>query len=113
MPHALRWEDIRLGSLLGEGHSGVVMRGELLRNYDDLSAGSPVAVKRYKPWVLREPGQLERIFRELNVGRTVRHKNVVRILGALFDNTQTPALVMQYYDGETLDEFLRRRRKTH
>src|ERR1051325_2638686 len=86
------------------------MRGELLRDYDDLRAGSTVAVKRYKPWVLREAGQLERIFRELEVGRTVRHPNLVHILGALFDDANNPALVMQYYDGDNLQDYLKRRR---
>ena len=88
------------------------MRGELLRDHDDLTAGSSVAVKMYKPWVLREAGQLERIFRELEIGRTVRHPNVVHIVAALFDDTNKPALVMRYYDGETLQEYLTRHRKS-
>ncbi|HYI10943.1 MAG TPA: serine/threonine-protein kinase [Thermoanaerobaculia bacterium] len=107
MPHGLLWRDIQLGSLLGEGHSGAVYEGRLLRKVGSLPEGSQVAVKRYRRSLLGETGQLERIFRERNAGGAVRHPNLVEVLGAVIDGDGNPALVMRFYEGETLEAALR------
>jgi serine/threonine protein kinase len=74
--------------------------------FNDIPAGTRVAVKTFKPWVLQEPGQIERIFREVEIGRSVVHPNVLRVLGAVSDLHGRPAIVMSYYEGPTLEGWL-------
>jgi hypothetical protein len=69
-----------------------------LRKLDELgprvkasSIGSPVAVKCYKSWVLEEPGQYERIIRELESGRRIQHPNLVKTLSIIKDPDGKPA----------------------
>lgn len=103
---ALSWQDLELGNAIGAGQSAVVIQARLRRPILGLPEGSVVAVKRYKQWVLEQPGQLERIFREFDTGRTVRHESLVLILGVVMDDGGRPALVMRYYDGPTLEDVL-------
>jgi serine/threonine-protein kinase len=107
---AIGWDDIELLDALGEGQSGSVWRGRLKRPVGEYPAGAIVAVKRYKPWVLHERGQIARIFAEVETGRRIVHRNVMRVLGAVMDDSGRPALVMQYYDGPTLESLLREMR---
>jgi hypothetical protein len=110
MPTPLTWANFEIQDRLGEGHSGVVLRAMLRRPAGGLPAGSVVAVKRYKPWVSEEPGALERIFREVEVGRRVAHPNVAQVHGAVLDDAGRPVLVMQLCEGPTLEDFLNERR---
>jgi len=110
MRSALRWSDLEIEKELGAGHAGVVLRARLRRPAAGLQVGDDVAVKRYKSWVLEEPGQFERIFRELETGRKITHSNLVRTLGVVADDLGRPALVMKHYDGEPLQAFLQRHR---
>jgi serine/threonine protein kinase len=103
---ALSWQDLELGNAIGAGQSAVVIQARLRRPILGLPEGSVVAVKRHKPWVLEQPGQLERIFRKVDTGRTVRHESLVLILGVVMDDGGRPALVMRYYDGPTLEDVL-------
>lgn len=77
-----------------------------------LAEGTVVAIKRYKAWVLEEPGFIERLFREVDTGRTIVHPNVLRVFGAVIDSDARPALVMQLHEGRTLAEELQRRRSS-
>ena len=106
MARALHWDHLELTRRLGEGKAGVVWQAKLSRDFRDLSAGSMVAVKLYKNWLLEEAGQLERILRELEIGRSVTHCNLVRTLTLLQKPGAGPALVMKYYEGQTLEALL-------
>jgi serine/threonine protein kinase len=110
MVTALHWSDFEIGGELGAGRAGVVLRARLRRSVGHLEQGLSVALKRYKSWVIDEPGQLERIFRELETGRKVTHKNLVNTLGIVTDDLGRPALVMKYYEGESLQKLLDRHR---
>ncbi|MDP9193896.1 MAG: serine/threonine protein kinase [Acidobacteriota bacterium] len=112
MKRALAWTDLELHEQLGEGQSGTVYKAVVKRGSGGLAAGTEVAVKRYRAWVLDEPGQMERIFREVEAGRRIKHKNVVRIHGAILDERGHPALVMQFCGGPTLETFLAANRLT-
>jgi len=112
MPKALSWSDLDLRNVLGEGKAGVVRLAVLKRAFGSLVAGTPVAVKTFKPWVLEEPGQYERIIRELETGRTINHRNVIKTLSILRSPDGNPALVMKYYAGESLQSLLQRKRAT-
>lgn len=111
MAHALSWSDFEIISELGSGHSGAVYRARLRRNAGGLQAGDGIAVKVYKEWALQEPGQIERILREIDTGRRIRHPNVLRVHAAVLDERGRPALVMHLYDGSNFDDYLIQRRQ--
>lgn len=111
MTTAIKWSDLELVRTLGEGQAGLVWLAKLKRPFEDLPSDSNVAVKCYKSWVLEEAGQFERIVRELELGRKVRHPNLVKTLSIIRDDQGNPALVMTYYSGETLESFLETARK--
>jgi len=107
MSRALSWADLDIERSLGEGQSGSVVLARLRRNCLDLPEGSRLAIKKYKSWVLEQPGQIDRIIREVEVGRRVTHPSLLEIIGAVLDADGRPALVMKYYDGPTLESVLR------
>jgi serine/threonine protein kinase len=99
---ALSWSDLRLIEELGHGQAGSVSRAELLQEVGGLPRGASVAVKRYKAWVMEQEGQMERIIREVEIGRSLNHPHIVRTLTLIFEESGRPALVMVYYRGKTL-----------
>ena len=109
---ALRWNDFEIVKSLGEGQAGVVQLCRLRRSFLEYNAGDYLAIKRYKRWVLEQPGQLERIIRELETRRRIQHPNLVHSLAALVDDEGKPALVMRYYEGETLQQYLEKLRSS-
>lgn len=76
MSRSLAWSDLAFEHCLGEGKAGSVWKATTLKDVSGLSAGSQVAVKRYKSWVLDQPGQPERLIRELEMGRQVQHPSL-------------------------------------
>lgn len=110
MAKAIEWSDLEVIRILGEGQAGKVWLARLKHPFEGLPSGSYVAVKLYKSWLLDEPGQFERIVRELEIGRRVKHSNLVRTLSIIRDSNGNPALVMNYYEGETLEEYLEKLR---
>lgn len=115
MAKAIQWSDLEFVKVLGEGQAGQVWLTNLKRPYKEFGVGTPIAVKRYKNWVLEEPGQYERIIRELELGRRIQHPNLVRSLSIIKDPDGLPALIMAYYSGETLETYLdtSRRKQEH
>jgi len=103
---SISWEDLTLVRPLGEGHAGHVWLAAVKRPVGTLHQGDELAVKRYKRWVLQEPGQYERIYRELAASINIRHPNVVQGVGLVSDPDGLPALVMIYYDGRPLGSIL-------
>jgi serine/threonine protein kinase len=111
MTKAVEWSDLELVNMLGEGQAGRVWLAKLKRQFKDFPVGSLVAVKTYKSWVLEQPGQFERIVRELELGRRITHPNLVKTLSIIRDVEGKPALVMDFYDGNTLESYLEERRR--
>lgn len=112
MTFNLRWNDLDFVRLLGEGQAGEVWLATLKRAAGGLSIAEHVAVKRYRRWVLQEPRQYERVFRELKASIKVRHPNIVHNICLLSDPEGLPALVMKYYEGTTLESILAEGRST-
>ncbi|MCP4685005.1 MAG: serine/threonine protein kinase [bacterium] len=104
----MKWSDLQLVRELGEGAAGSVW---LADNNDRRTRDRfpRLAVKRYKQWVLEQPGQMERIVRELHIGRTLRHPNLVQTLELVLDEAKLPVLVMSFCEGETLEDYLKAR----
>ena len=103
---ALAWSDLEIKNALGEGHCGIVHKAKLNRDVGGLKRGVTVAVKCYKKWLLEQPGQMERIMRELQTGRRIEHSNLVKTLALILDPTGVPVLVMSFHNGKTLESYL-------
>jgi serine/threonine-protein kinase len=88
----------RIVALLGRGGMGEVYRA------DDIKLGQPVALKFLRA---TDSATLERLYREVRLGRQVSHPNVCRV----YDVTEWEGfhcISMEYIDGEDLASLLRR-----
>jgi serine/threonine protein kinase/tetratricopeptide (TPR) repeat protein len=95
----------RLVRELGSGGMGTVYLATAERPAEGVAAGGSVAVKVLHAHLCARPGFVERFLREAEIGRRVRHPNVVRTL----DAGETSAgeerlhfLVMEHVEGQTL-----------
>jgi tRNA A-37 threonylcarbamoyl transferase component Bud32 len=98
-PGKERFGEFRLLDLLGRGGMATVYRAE--------RRGEIVALKRPLPAMLDDPEFRERFLREAEIGRTLNHPNIIRILerGAVGD---VPYFTMELLAGETLQAVLKR-----
>ena len=110
MTTEIRWSQLRTLKKLGGGQAGEVSLVELKRPFREYPAGTHLAAKAYRPWVLEQPEQIKRINRELQIGRQFQHPNVVRTVALTEDDSGRPVLLMEFYEGKTLEEFLQARR---
>lgn len=101
----------RLEAEIGSGGMGTVYRASVEEEVHGLVTGEQVALKVIHPHLLAMSGFFKRFLREAEVGQRVRHENVVATLdvdATLLDDSQVNFLVMEYVDGETLQERLDR-----
>ena len=99
----------RILAPLGRGAMGAVHLAEAVSRAHGLRPGHRVALKILHPWLAALPGVEARIARELEAGRRVRHRGLVRILGLLRidpDGAPVRALVMEHARGTTLRRLL-------
>ncbi len=90
---------------LGSGATAAVSYGVLTEPFEDLEAGTEVAVKRPHP-ALRDDPQVRRAFEaEARAGTEVAHPGLVRVLWSGVD-ADGPVLVTAYVHGHTLRESL-------
>jgi len=102
-------ERVRVDRVVAEGGFGVVYAGE------HLSLGVPVAVKVLKS----DDGELvppksfvEQFVREARVIARVRHPNIVQVLDVATIDVEggvVPCMVLEWFDGVTLDRWLDQR----
>jgi serine/threonine-protein kinase len=94
-----------IAETIGEGGMGFVYRGV------DTLTNEPVAIKKLKQEaVIKNPEQLERFRREALVLFQLNHPNMVRVYDAVTQNGDY-YIVMQYVDGGSLRELLKREKK--
>jgi hypothetical protein len=91
--------EYRLLELLGRGGMASVYKAE--------RRGETYALKRPLPAFLEEPEFLERFLREAEIGRTLHHPNIVRILER-GEVESVPYFTMELVPGETLQAQLQR-----
>lgn len=91
----------RILAPLGRGGMGEVWRA------DDLTLGTPVAVKVLATSVAASPGALDRLLDEVRHAREVSHPNVCRVHD-IGEADGVHFLTMEYVDGENLAALLRR-----
>ena len=96
----------RLGSyevieVVGRGGMGIVLRGI------DTKLNRVVAIKVLAPELASNPNARRRFFREGQAAAAVSHDHVVTI-HAVDDTERLPYLVMEFVEGESLEECVRR-----
>ncbi|MCL4819927.1 MAG: protein kinase [Vicinamibacteria bacterium] len=91
--------DYTLHARLGRGGMAIVYEAE--------RGGERVALKRPLPGFQEDPRFLERFLREAEIGRTLHHPNVIRILDR-GEIDGIPFFTMERVEGETLAQRLRR-----
>jgi len=93
----------RVVKLLGRGGMGAVYLGE------HPAIGSKVAIKVLHPRFADDPGVLDRFFNEARAANLIGHDNIVKVLDFSTAHGET-YLVMEWLDGPTLDEVLKKGR---
>jgi hypothetical protein len=99
--HGQEWfGNFRLLELLGRGGMATVVKAE--------RRGELSALKRPLASFLDDPEFIERFLREAEIGRTLNHPNIVRILER-GEVDEVPYFTMELLAGETLQAFVRAR----
>ena len=93
--------DYRILSLLGSGGMGDVYKAA------DSKLGRSVAIKFLPAAFAADADRLSRFWREAHVLASLNHPNVAHIYG-LEDSGDTPCIVMEFVEGETLQARLKR-----
>lgn len=93
-----RWE---IEARVGQGAMGSVFRGR------DLETDDRVAVKILAPEHCRKPKVLARFEREAELMMELRHPNIIQLFG-MGHRGALPYIVMQYLEGMTLADVLKR-----
>ncbi len=98
-------ERYEIGGVLGRGGMAEVHRGR------DLRLGREVAVKVLRQDLARDPSSQVRFRREAQAAASLNHPAIVAVYDTGEDRTTTgatPYIVMEYVEGETLRDVLRR-----
>ncbi len=95
----------RLLSELGSGGMGSVFLASVEGHVPGVRVGDRVAVKTIHPHLVTDFEMFARFVQEAELGKQIRHENVVRTIDAgmdVGDRGETVYLVMDYVDGRTL-----------
>jgi serine/threonine-protein kinase len=95
--------EYRIFELVAAGGFGSVFYGR------DLDHNVPVAVKRLHAHLTDQPGFVERFEREAEMVRGLEHPNLVRLLDQGRDEHGVPFLVLEWVEGLTVGDWLKRR----
>src|SRR5437762_2300860 len=90
-----------IAGLIGAGGMGEVYRAR------DMKLGRDVAVKVLPNAFAGDPDRLARFQREAHLLASLNHSNIAHIYG-LEDFNQTPCIVMELVEGETLAAIIKR-----
>jgi len=94
---------------IGAGGMGTVYLAEVVGRVADLEPGTTVALKVVHPHLLRTQGYFKRFLREGEIGKRVRHPNVVATLdldGIKIGDDTVLYMAMEYVEGQTLWDLL-------
>jgi serine/threonine-protein kinase len=69
--------------------------------------GKQVAVKVLKPEFASDPKIASRFYREARAASRIRHPHAIDVMDFGIDQNETPFIVMEYVEGQTLSELLR------
>ncbi|MHC4941017.1 MAG: serine/threonine-protein kinase, partial [Planctomycetota bacterium] len=96
-------------SELGSGGMGKVYLAEVVEAAAGLDPGTKVALKVVHPHLLETPGFFKRFLQEAELGKRVRHENVVRTFDVdalVHEGKHHHFMVMEYVQGKSLRELL-------
>ncbi|MHC4452847.1 MAG: serine/threonine protein kinase, partial [Planctomycetota bacterium] len=96
-------------SELGSGGMGKVYLAEAVEEAAGLEPGTSVALKLVHPQLLETPGFFKRFLQEADLGKRVKHENVVRTFDVdalMRDGSHHHFMVMEYVRGRNLRELL-------
>jgi serine/threonine protein kinase/tetratricopeptide (TPR) repeat protein len=96
-------------SELGSGGMGKVYLAEAIEADAGLEPGTKVALKVVHPHLLETPGFFKRFLQEAELGKRVRHENVVRTFDVdalVHEGKHHHFMVMEYVHGKSLRELL-------
>ena len=99
----------RIQSELGSGGMGTVYLAEVMEAAAGLEPGQKVALKVVHPHLLSTPGFFKRFLQEAEIGKKVRHENVVRTFdvdATLHEDKQVNYMVMEHVEGKSLRKLL-------
>ena len=99
----------RLDRELGAGGMGKVFAATVEKTSAGLPTGTRVALKVVHPHLLESEGFFKRFLNEAEIGKAVRHPNVVRTYDAdalRHEGSDCHFLVMEYVEGQTLRSLL-------
>ena len=99
-----RVSEFQLLAFLGRGGMGVVFRAR------DTTLDRMVALKIMSPSLLADEDAGARFLREAKSAAAIKHPNVVTI-HSIHDSAELPFLVMEFIEGESLQQRLRRLRR--
>ncbi len=94
---------------LGTGGMGTVYLAEVAETVHGLDLGQRVALKIVHPHLLATPGFFKRFLQEADVGRKIKHENVVRtyeVDATLHEDKQVNYMAMEYVEGRSLRQLL-------
>jgi len=86
---------------LGSGGVSTVYRGK------DLSIGRTVAIKMLQQQPLKDEKEIQRFLQEAKAASAVSHPNVITIFDFGVTSEGQPYMVMDYIDGDSLDELMK------
>jgi serine/threonine-protein kinase len=76
----------------------------------DLTTGQPVALKVPLPGLEGDPAAFSRFQREEEIGRSLDHPSILKIIAIDEKAKSRPYIVMEFLEGETLEQRMRRER---
>ena len=97
------FHNYRIEEELGRGGWATVYRGH------DLKLDRPVAVKVLSQQFALDPARIKRFRNEAKTLARLRHDNIVLVHDYIEADDSTHLIVMEYVDGGSLSELLRRR----
>lgn len=95
-------------SEIGSGGMGKVYLATDTKSAID--ATQRVVLKVLHPRFVNQAGSQERIIKEAKILMRLKHENIAQCLNCKFHN-QTPVMIMEYIEGETLQDYLKRLEK--
>src|SRR5476649_2833925 len=94
--------NFELGDQIGKGSTGVVYYAK------QIGLDRELAVKFIHPALVNDEESINRLLREASQSAKLNHPNIVRVLDAGRDDAGRPYIVMEYLEGESLQERLKR-----
>jgi serine/threonine protein phosphatase PrpC len=104
--------EIEVGHILDERFeiTGLIHRSGMSSVFKatDLKTGRAVAVKVPLPSLESDPASFSRFEREAEIGRRLNHPSILKFLDLDGKAKSRPYLVMEYLEGQTLDQMIQR-----